>query len=210
MTRRRGQVMKGLGGSWKPAAMALALAALVVAAAPALAACGRAADTAAPQAPSGAGEVQPVERHGHLGDAIVLSDGGDGQLEATALGLRFMATVATRDSTVSNVYCVKLRLRNVGSTPIHLTAVGANSILYDVGGWGYYSPGDSPRNALDEVDLGPGGSQVGWVYFAALVGGTSNAVGAPGAPNDFQYTVKSSDASTEGDTGQWRWKPIMH
>jgi hypothetical protein len=189
--------------------MALALAALVVAATPALAACGGGTSvTAAPHASAGAGQVQPVERHGHLGDAIVLSDGGDGQLEATALGLKFMATVATHDSTVSNVLCVKLKLRNVGSAPIHLAAVGADSVLFDAGGWRYFPPSADPKNALDEVDLGPGRYRVGWVYFAAPV-----APGAPkdiGLPNAFHYTVRSSASPAEGDTGQWGWKPIRH
>ena len=193
--------MKGLGGSWKPAAIALALAALVMVAAPALPACGGGTSaTPIPQAPSGTGQVRPAERHGHLGDAIVLSDGGDGQLQATALGLKFMATVATRDSTVSNVYCVKLKLRNVGAVPIHLAAVEAHSVLFDAGGWAYRDPYDDPKNALNEVDLGPGDFRAGWVYFEAPSGG--------GLPNAFHYTVRSSDASAEGDTGQWKWKPI--
>ena len=169
----------------------------------ALAACSGTTVTATPQASSDTGQVQPTERHGRLGDAIVLSDGGDGQLEATALGLKFMATVATRDSTVSNVYAVKLKLRNVGSSPIHLAAVGANSVLFDAGGWAYRCPGDNPKNALIEVDLGhPGDFRAGWVYFEAPAGG--------GLPNAFHYTVRSSDASAEGDTGQWKWKPIRH
>ena len=198
--------MKGMGGFRTPAAITLALAALVIVAALALAACGgRTTVTAAPQA-SGAGQGQPTERHGHLGDAIVLSDGGDGQLEVTALGLEFRSNIATSDSTVSNVYGVKLKLRNVGSTPIHLAAVGVNSVLFDAGGWRYFSPGDDPRNALNDVDLGlPGDSRVGWVYFA-----TQLAAGAPkniGAPNAFHYTAKSSDAAAEGDTGQWTWTP---
>ena len=109
--------MKGMGGFRTPAAITLAPAALVMVAALALAACGgRTTVTAAPQLASGAGQVQPTERHGHLGDAIVLSDGGDGQLEVTALGLEFRSNIATSDSTVSNVYGVKLKLRNVGST----------------------------------------------------------------------------------------------
>lgn len=199
--------MKGQGGSWKPAAVTLALAALVTVAALALAACGgRTTVTAIPEASSGTGQVQPTERHGRMGDALVLSDGGDGQVEVTALGLEFMSNIATSDSTVSNVYRVKLRLRNVGSTPIHLAAVGLNSVLFDAGGWRYFSPGDSPRNALSEVDLGPGDSRVGWVYFAVQV-----AAGAPkafGAPNAFHYTAKSSGATAEGDTGQWEWTPM--
>jgi len=193
-------------GSWKPVAIALALAALVMVTALTLAACGGTTATATPQASGGTGQVQPAERHGHLGDAIVLSDGGKGQLEATALGLKFMSNIATRDGTVSHVYGVKLKLRNVGSTPIHLAAVGANSVLFDAGCWAYRHPGDNPENALNEVDLGyPGDCRVGWVYFAVQVEG-----GAPrniGAPNDFQYTAKSSDATAEGDTGHWRWTP---
>jgi hypothetical protein len=191
-------------GFLKPAAIARVLAALVMVAAPALAACGgRTTVTATPQASSGPGQVQPTERHGHLGDAIVLCDGGQGQLEATALGLEFVGNIATRDSTVSNVYAVKLKLRNVGSTPIHLVAVEANSVLLDAGGWAYRSPGDNPENALIDVDLGhPGDFRVGWVYFEAPVGG--------GLPNAFHYTAKPSDASAEGDTGQWKWKPIRH
>ena len=200
--------MKGLGGLWKPAAITLALAALVMVAALDLAACaGGTTVTATQQASSGTRQVQPTERHGHLGDAIVLSDGGDGQLEVTALGLEFMSNIATSDSTVSNVYGVKLKLRNVGSTPIHLAAVGVNSVLFDAGGWRYFPPGDDPKNALNEVDLGhPGDSRVGWVYFAVQVAG-----GAPkdiGAPNDFHYTVRSSGAAAEGDTGQWEWTPM--
>jgi hypothetical protein len=199
--------MNVLGGFWKPAAITLALAALVMVAAPALAACGGGTTvTATSQASSGAGQVQPTERHGHLGDALVLSDGGKGQLEATALGLKFMSYIATGDGTLSNVYGVRLKLRNVGSTPIHLAAVGADSVLFDAGGWRYFPPSANPRNALNEVDLGqPGDSRVGWVYFAVQVAG-----GAPkdvGAPNDFQYTAKSSDATAEGDTGQWKWTP---
>jgi len=200
--------MKRLGGSCKPATITLELAALVMLAALALAACdGRTTVTATSQAPSGTGQVQPAERHGRLGDAIVLSDGGDGRLEVTALGLKFMSTIATSDSTASNVYGVKLKLRNVGSTPIHLAAIGANSALFDVGGWRYFSPADDPKGALEEVSLGlPGDSRVGWVYFAVHVTG-----GAPkdfGAPNDFQYTAKSADVAAEGDTGQWRWAPL--
>jgi hypothetical protein len=162
--------------------------------------------TATPHASSGSGQVQPAERHGHLGDAIVLSDGGDGQLEVTALGLKFMRNIATGDSTVANVYGVKLKLRNVGSAPLHMADVGANSVLFDVGGWRYFPAGDNPKNALTEVDLGPGDSRVGWVYFAVQVTG-----GAPedfGAPNDFQYTAKSADVAAEGDAGQWRWTPL--
>ena len=201
--------MKGPGGFRKPAAIAPALAAFVMVAATALAACGSGTTVATTsQASSSSGQVQPAERHGHLGDAIVLSDGGKGRLEATALGLKFVSNIATRDSTVSNVFAVKLKLRNIGSTPIHLAAVGANSLLIDAGGWGYSPPVESPRNALDEVDLGPGDSRAGWVYFA-----TQLAAGAPrtiGAPNAFHYTVRSPDVSAEGDTGQWRWKPIRH
>jgi hypothetical protein len=192
----------------KPAAITLALAALVMVAALALAACNGTTVTATPQTSSGAGQVQPTERHGRLGDAIVLSDGGGGRLEVTALGLKFMSNIATRESTVSNVYCVKLKLRNVGSTPIHLAAVGANSVLFDAGGWRYFPPSADPTDALNEVDPGPGHYRVGWVYFAVQVTG-----GAPkdfGMPNDFQYTVKSTGASAEGDTGQWKWKPIRH
>ena len=134
--------------------MTLALAALVMVVALPLAACGGGtAVTATPHASSGTGRVQPAERHGHLGDAIVLSDGVDGQLEVTALGLEFMSTVATRDSTVSNVYAVKLKLRNVGAGPIHLASVEANSVLLDAGGWVYRCPGDDPKNALTDVDL---------------------------------------------------------
>jgi len=185
-------------GSWKPAAIALALAVLVIVAAPALAACGGGTTvTATPLASGGTGQVQPAERHGHLGDAIVLSDGGDGQLEVTALGLKLMST--------SSVYGVKLKLRNVGSTPIHLAAVGANSVMFDVGGWRYFPPSANPKNALDDVNLGSGHYRVGWVYFAVQVAG-----GAPkniGAPNDFHYTAKSSDVTAEGDTGQWKWTP---
>jgi len=187
--------------SWKPAAIALALAVLVMVAAPALAACGGGtAVTATPQASSDTGQVKPAERHGHLGDAIVLSDGGNGQLAVTALRLRFFRNIATRDSTASNVYGVKLKLRNVGSTPIHLVAVAASSFLFDAGCWQYRRLGDNPRNALIEVDLGhPGDFRVGWVYFEAYAGG--------GLANAFHYTVKSSDASAEGDTGQWVWTP---
>jgi hypothetical protein len=199
--------MKGLGRFWKPAVTTLALAALVMVAAPALAACGGGtAVTATAQASSGIGQVQPAERHGHLGDAIVLSDGGDGQLEVTARGPKFMSYIATGDTTLSNVYGVKLKLRNVGSAPIHIADVGANSILFDAGGWRYFPPGDNTKNALIEVDLGPGDSRVGWVYFAVQVAG-----GAPrdvGAPNDFHYTAKSSDVTAEGDTGQWSWTPL--
>jgi hypothetical protein len=198
--------MNGPGGFRKPAAVTLAIGALVMVTALTLAACGSGTTvTATPQASGGTGKVQPAERHGHLGDAIVLSDGGKGQLEATALGLKFMSNIATKDSTVSNVYGVKLKLRNVGSTPIHLAAVGANSVLFDAGGWRYFPPGANPKNALNEVDLGPGASRAGWVYFAVQVTG-----GAPrdfGAPNDFQYTAKSSDATAEGDTGHWKWTP---
>ena len=196
--------MKGRGGSWQPAVVALALAALVVVAAPTVAACGAGTSvTATPHASAGAGQAQPVERHGHLGDAIVLSDGAGGQVEAAALGLKLMDNVATRDSTVSNVYGVKLRLRNVGSAPIHLAAVGADSVMFDAGGWRYFPPSDSPINALDEVDLGhPGDVRAGWVYFVPPAGG--------GAPSAFHYTVGSSDASAEGDTGQWEWEPIRH
>ncbi len=201
--------MKRLGGSWKPATITLALAALVMVAVLALAACGGGTTvTATSQASSGTGQFQPAERHGRLGDAIVLSDGGDGRLEVTALGLKFMSTIATSDSTASNVYCVKLKLRNVGSTPIHLAAIGANSALFDAGGWRYFSPADDPRDALDEVSLGlPGDSRVGWVYFAAqAAGGASDGFGAP---NDFQYTARSSGVAAEGDTGQWKWAPSM-
>ena len=198
--------MNGLGGFRKPAAVTLALGALVMVTALTLAACGGGTTvTATPQASGGTGQVQPAERHGHLGDAIVLSDGGKGQLEATALGLKFMSNIATRDSTVSNVYGVKLKLRNVGSTPIHLAAVGADSVLFDAGGWRYFPPGANPKNALTEVDLGhPGDSRVGWVYFAAPVGGSSNGIGIP---NAFHFTAKSSDVPAEGDTGQWKWTP---
>jgi hypothetical protein len=180
--------------------MILALAAPVLVAAPALAACGGATMTAAPHVSSSAGQVQPTERHGHLGDAIVLCDGGKGRLEVTALGLESWSTIATSDSTVANVYGVKLKLRNVGTTPIHLAAVGTSSALFDVGGWQYYPPANRPKNAITDVDLGhPGDFRVGWVYFAAAAPG--------GAPNDFQYTVKSSGAGAEGDTGQWKWRP---
>ena len=190
-------------GFLKPAAITHALAVLVMVAAPALAACGGTTVTVTPRVSSGAGQVQPTERHGHLGDAIVLRDGGQGQLEATALGLEFVGNIATRDSTVSNVYAVKLKLRNVGSAPIHLVAVEANSVLLDAGGWAYRSPGDSPKNALIDVDLGHHGDfRVGWVYFEAPVGG--------GLPNAFHYTANLSDASAEGDTGQWTWKPIRY
>jgi hypothetical protein len=201
--------MKGRGGFRRPAVIRLTLAALVVVAALTLAACGGGtAVTVTAQASSGTGQVQPAERHGHLGDAIVLSDGDDGQLEVTALALKFMSNIATSDSTVSNVYGVKLRLRNAGSTPIHLAAVGAHSVLYDAGGWRYFAPSDDPKNALIEVDLGPrGDSRVGWVYFAALPPG-GGAPDALGAPNDFQYTAKSSDAAAEGDTGHWNWTPL--
>ena len=200
--------MKSLGPCWKPAVIMLALAALVMVAALALAACGSGtAVTATPHASSGTGQVQPTERHGHLGDAIVLSDGGDGQLEVTARGLMFMSSIATGDSTLSNVYGVELKLRNVGSAPIHIADVGANSVLFDVGGWRYFAPGDDRRNALIEVDLGPGDSRSGWVYFAALPPG-EGAPKALGAPNDFLYTAKSSDVTAEGDTGQWKWTPL--
>jgi len=200
--------MNGLGGCWRPAAITLALAALFMAGALTVAACGGgSAETAGPQASSGTGGFQPVERHGRLGDTIVLADGSNGRVEVTAIGMKFMATVATRDSTVSNVYCVKVKLHNVGAARIHLAAVGANSVLFDAGGWRYFSPGNNPRNALDEVALGPGDTRVGWVYFAAPAEG-----GAPkelGAPDDFQYTVKSSGATAAGDTGQWKWSPTM-
>ncbi len=199
--------MKGPGGFWRPAAITLALAALVMVAALTLAACsGGTTVTATPQASSGTGQVQSTERQGHLGDAIVLSDAGKGQLEVTALGLKFMSYIATGDSTLSNVYGVKLKMRNVGSTPIHLAAVGANSVLFDAGGWRYFPPGDNPKNALNEVNLGlPGDSRVGWVYFAAQpAGGAPHALGAP---NAFHYTAKSSDVTAEGDTGEWKWQP---
>ena len=117
-----------------------------------------------------------------------------------------MSYIATGDSTLSNVFGVKLKLRNVGSASLHMADVGADSVLYDAGGWRYFPPGDNPRNALIEVDLGPGDTRVGWVYFAAPVAG-----GAPkdvGAPNDFQYTAKSSGVTAEGDTGQWKWAPL--
>lgn len=197
--------MKWPEGSWEPAAITLALVALVIAAAPALTACRGTAVTASPQATSGTGPVQPTERHGHLGDAIVLSDGGDGQLEVTARGLKFVSYIGTGDSTMSSVYGVKLKLRNVGSAPIHMADVGASSVLFDAGGWRYFPPDALPKNALNDVDLGPGDSRAGWVYFAVQVAG-----GAPkniGAPSDFQYTAKSSDVTAEGDTGEWRWKP---
>jgi len=199
--------MKGLGRFWKPSVITLALAALVMVAVLALAACGGGtAMTATPHASSGSGQVQPAERHGHLGDAIVLSDGGDGRLEVTAFGLRFMSYIATGDGTLSNVYGVKLKLRNVGSASLHMADVGADSVLYDAGGWRYFAPGDEPKNALIEVDLGPGDSRAGWVYFAVQVTG-----GAPkdiGAPNDFQYTVKSPGVTADGDTGHWKWTPL--
>ena len=196
--------MKGFGRFRRPVVITLALAALVMVAALVLAACsGGTTVTATPHASSGAGQIQPAERHGHLGDAIVLCDGGQGQLEASALGLKFVGNIATRDSTVSNVYAVKLKLRNVGSTPLHLAAVGANSVLIDAGGWRYFPPGDDPKNALTDVDLEhPGDFRVGWVYFDAPARG--------GLPNAFHYTVKSSDASAEGDTGQWKWRPTRY
>jgi hypothetical protein len=186
--------------SGKLPASLLLLAAILVATT--LAACGGGGTvTATPNASSGTGQAQPTERHGHLGDAIVLSAGGDGRLEVTALALKFMSTIATGDSTVANVYGVKLRLRNVGSTPIHLAAVGADSVLFDVGGWRYRYPADDPKNALDDVDLGlPGDSRMGWVYFEAPAAG--------GLPSAFHYTARSSDATAEGDTGEWTWKPI--
>ena len=186
----------------KPAAIAHALAVLVMVAAPALAACGGGTTVPlTPQVSSGPGQVQPTERHGHLGDAIVLSDGGEGRLEVTAIGLEFRTTAATSDSTVSNVYRVKLKLRNVGAAPIHLAAVEADCALFDVGGWAYRCPSADPRDALNEVDLGhPGDARVGWVYFEAPAAGA--------LPNTFHYTARSSDVTAEGDTGQWKWKPI--
>jgi hypothetical protein len=181
---------------------ALAVTPLVLLVALVLAACGGGTTvTTTPPASSATGQVQSTARRGHLGDAIVLSAGGHGRLEVTAIGLKFMSAIATSDSTVSNVYGVKLRLRNVGSTPINLVAVGANSALFDAGGWRYFSPSDNPKNALNEVKLGlPGDSRVGWVYFAAAAAG--------GLPSAFHYTAKSSVASAEGDTGEWTWKPI--
>ena len=191
--------------SWKPAAIALALAVLVMVAAPALAACGSSGSTASNAPSATTVEATPTttpaahEIRGWLGDPIVLCDGGNGQLEVTALRRRFFRRIATRDSTASNVYGVKLKLRNVGSTPLHLVAVAANSILSD-GAFPYRRLGDNPKNALTEVDLGlPGESRVGWVYFEAYAGG--------GPTYAFRYTVKSSDASAEVDTGQWKWKP---
>lgn len=193
--------MNSLRGFWKPAAMTLALVALVMVAA-ALAACGGGTTvTASPQAASGSGQVRPTERQGHLGDAIVLSDGGEGRLEVTAIGLEFRTTAATSDSTVSNVYRVKLKLRNVGAAPIHLAAVEADSALFDAGGWAYRCPSADPRDALNEVDLGhPGDARVGWVYFEAPAAGA--------LPNAFHYTARLSDVTAEGDTGEWKWKPI--
>lgn len=88
----------------------------------------------------------------------------------------------------------------MGATPIHLAAVGAHSVLFDVGGWRYDYPGDNPRSALYRVDLGlPGDVRLGWVYF------TTPTTGA--APSGFQYTAKSSDVPAEGDTGEWKWTP---
>jgi hypothetical protein len=53
----------------------------------------------------------------------------------------------------------------VGITRLHLAAVGANSVLLDVGGWRYVYPGDNPERALRDVDLDPGDARVGWIYF---------------------------------------------
>ena len=117
----------------------------------------------------------------------------------TALRLEPFIKIAFTRSTEWNVYGAKLKLRNVGTTPIHLAAVGANSVLFDAGGWRYDYPGDNPKNALYEVNLGPDDSRVGLVYF------TTPATGA--APNGFQYTAKSSDTTAEGDTGRWAWTP---
>jgi hypothetical protein len=192
--------MKEPGRFWKPAAVTLALAPLVIVAALALAACGGGTTvTASPPASSDAGQVQSTQRHGHLGDTLVLSDGADGQLEVTALRVTPFIKIAFTHGTEWNVYGVKLKLRNVGTTPIHLAAVGANSVLFDVGGWRYDYPGDNPNSALYEVNLGlPGDSRMGWVYFATPATGAS--------PNGFDYTARSSDVTSEGDTGEWDWK----
>ena len=192
--------MKVLRGFWKPATVTLALAVLVIVAAPAMAACGGGTTvTASPEASSGTGQVQSTRQEGDLGDAIVLSDGGNGQLEVTALRVRFFRKIAFTRDTAWNVYGVTLKLRNVGTTPIHLAAVGANSVLFDVGGWRYDYPGDNPKSALYEVNLGlPGDSRVGSVYFAPTTGA---------APCGFQYTVQSPDDMAEGDIGMWEWTP---
>ena len=93
-----------------------------------------------------------------------------------------------------------MKLRNVGTVPIHLTAVGANSVLLDAGGWVYRPLSANPKDVLIDIDLEPGHDRVGWVYFAAGATG--------GIPCAFHYTVRSSDASAVGDIGQWKWKPI--
>ena len=192
--------MKGPGGLRVFGSVTLAVTSLAVIAAFAIAACGGTTATATPEASSGAAQDEPTRLEGHLGDAIVLSDGGDGQLEVAALRVRPFIRIAFTRSTEWNVYGVKLNLRNVGATPIHLAAVGAHSVLFDVGGWRYDYPGDNPRSALYDVDLGASGdSRVGWVYF------TTPTTGA--APSGFQYTATSSDAMAEGDTGVWTWKP---
>jgi Tol biopolymer transport system component len=194
--------MNGLGGFRKPTAVTLALGVLGMVTALTLAACGGGtAVSGTPRASSGAGQVQPVERHGHLGDAIALSDGADGQLEMTALRLQYFRKIAFTRGTAWDVYGVKLKLRNVGTTPIHLAAVGAQCVLFDVGGWGYDYPGDNPAGALYDVDLGVfGDSRVGWVYFAPTT---------VAAPCGLKCTATSSDGTAEGDTGIWRWKPGM-
>jgi TolB protein len=167
----------------------------------ALAACGGTTGTAAPEASPGTGLSSPTQVVGHLGDAIVLSDGADGQLEVTALRLQFFRKIAFTRGTAWDVYGVKLKLRNVSATPISLAPVGENCLLLDAGGWGYDYPGDNPKSALYEVDLAhPGDSRMGWVYFAPTKGA---------APCGLKCTATSSDVMAEGDTGIWRWKPGM-
>jgi len=193
--------MESPGGFRALGSVTLAVTSLAVIAAFAIAACGGTTGTAAPEASPGAGQVQPTQREGDLGDAIVLSDGGDGQLEMTALRLQFFRKIAFTRGTAWDVYGVKLKLRNVGTTPIHLAGVGAQCVLFDAGGWGYDYPGDNPAGALYDVDLGVSGdSRVGWVYFAPTTGA---------APCGLKCTATSSDVMAEGDTGIWKWKPGM-
>jgi hypothetical protein len=198
----KGGVMSGDHRPWSRSHLASLSSAILVALA--VAACGgsgSARTATTPRASASTGQVQPAQRVGHLGDAIPLSVGGGGRLEVTALALKSYAKIRFTRGTAWNVCGIKLKLRNAGTTPIHLAGVGPHSVLIDVGGWRYDYPGDNPRNALYDVVLGqPGDSRVGWVYF------TTPTTGA--APSGFRYTAMSSEVTAEGDTGLWRWRPL--
>lgn len=115
-------------------------------------------------------QAGPVNSEADVGDPITLSLEDGSQVEVTPLEVKLFPTKRFIIKNQTNVYGVKLQLRNTGTSAFRDPGVGSNSHFIGADGQEFAYIGDNPADALYSVTIEPGGLRTGWVYVVAPKG----------------------------------------